>query len=469
MTSLPVWVFLLLTCNFSAFAAPVNPQINDVDMDFVKNYLKNFYQSKDEKSPKIRMDDDEILTKNLKKMQEFFHLNVTGKADLETLVMMKKPRCGVPDLGSFVLTSGNPKWQKTDITYRIVSYTSDMHPSDTDEAIRKAFDVWSNVSPLTFKRMYDGEADIMISFETRDHGDNSPFDGPDGILAHAFEPGKRIGGDAHFDKEELWTKEGSRGRNLFLVAAHEFGHSLGLSHSTDPGALMYPTYSYTEPRSFHLPQDDINGIQAIYGKSDSPIQPTGPTTPNACSAKTSFDAVTTMRGEMFFFKDRYFWRKHPQESSVDMHFISLFWPTLPSSIDAAYENFEKDQMFIFKGNKYWALNAYDVTIQAQSIYSLGLPKNVKKIDAVFSDPEAGKTYFFIGNKYWRYNEIEQSMEKGYPRNIVQDFKGVKPRIDAALYNNGHIYFFRGIRVYQFDPESRRIVHPIQRSNYWLNC
>lgn len=29
---------------------------------------------------------------------------------------------------------------------------------------------------------------------------------------------------------------------------------------------MYPTYSYTDPNEFLLPQDDIDGIQAIYGK-----------------------------------------------------------------------------------------------------------------------------------------------------------------------------------------------------------
>lgn len=56
------------------------------------------------------------------------------------------------------------------------------------------------------------------------------------------------------------------GYNLFIVLAHELGHSLGLSHSNDPGALMYPTYSYTDPSEFRLPQDDIDGIQAIYGK-----------------------------------------------------------------------------------------------------------------------------------------------------------------------------------------------------------
>lgn len=57
--------------------------------------------------------------------------------------------------------------------------------------------------------------------------------------------------------------------NLFLVAAHEFGHSLGLHHSEDQGALMYPTYPNTDPKHFRLPQDDINAIQFLYGKKIS--------------------------------------------------------------------------------------------------------------------------------------------------------------------------------------------------------
>uniref|UniRef100_A0A8C3IYE7 Peptidase metallopeptidase domain-containing protein n=1 Tax=Chrysemys picta bellii TaxID=8478 RepID=A0A8C3IYE7_CHRPI len=204
------------------------------------------------------------LTEKLEEMQAFFGLKVTGKPDVDTLEVMKKPRCGVPDIGQYVLTDGNPKWERKDLTYRIVNYTPDMNSADVDKAIQKAFKVWSDVSPLTFKRIYDGNADIMMSFETGDHRDNSPFDGPDGLLAHAFQPGNGIGGDVHFDEAESWTK-GSNGYNLFLVAAHELGHALGLSHSTDPGALMYPTYSYTEPNEFRLPQDDINGIQTVYG------------------------------------------------------------------------------------------------------------------------------------------------------------------------------------------------------------
>ncbi|KAL0182975.1 hypothetical protein M9458_022350, partial [Cirrhinus mrigala] len=137
------------------------------------------------------------------------------------------------------------------------------------------------------------------------HRDGYPFDGPNGFLAHAFPPFEGIGGDAHFDDDETFFYRSPQGYNLFLVAAHEFGHSLGLEHSRDPGALMYPTYVYRDMDTFVLPKDDVEGIQSLYGpnKDDGPNpKPTPPVTPNTCDPNLVLDAVTMLRGEIMFFK-----------------------------------------------------------------------------------------------------------------------------------------------------------------------
>jgi hypothetical protein len=52
---------------------------------------------------------------------------------------------------------------------------------------------------------------------------------------------------------------------LKIVAVHEFGHTLGLNHSDVEEAIMYPSLSSYNP-NFKLSQDDIDGIQSVYGK-----------------------------------------------------------------------------------------------------------------------------------------------------------------------------------------------------------
>ncbi|XP_071411226.1 matrix metalloproteinase-27-like isoform X1 [Pithys albifrons albifrons] len=466
MKDLSLW---LLMCVAVSNALPIDPEKdNKEDAKLVQDYLNKFYVVEPDPNLLGWKINVESTAERLKKMQQFFGLKVTGKPDNETLEIMKKPRCGVPDVGLYGFTL--PGWKKPKLTYRIVNHTPDMSKEDVDKAIQKAFKIWSAVTPLIFTRIHKGIADIMIAFGTKAHG-HCPryFDGALGVLAHAFPPGSGLGGDVHFDEDEDWTT-GSAGFNLFLVAAHEFGHALGLSHSNDQRALMFPNYAYISPSEFPLSPDDISGIQSIYGSPPNipDKKPVTPNSPKTCGSQMSFDAITTLRREVIFLKGRHLWRVYPDNSEAERELISAFWPTLPPAIEAAYENM-KDQILFFKGYKFWVINGYQVLFgYPKNIKTLGFPEGVKKIDAAVCNKNTGKTDFFIGDKYWRFDENSQSMEKGYPRLTANDFPGISQRIDAVFQQKGLFYFFQGSKQWEFDPIAKKVIQET-KSNSWFNC
>ena len=127
-----------------------------------------------------------------------------------------------------------------------------------------------NIQRLNLKKVELNEPrDIKISFCEQDHGDGFLFHGAGGVLAHGFYPGPGIGGDLHFDAEENWTyQETPSGHNLLIVAVHEIGHCLGLTHSQSADSIMYPSYKhelYKQSLDI-LSQEDIERIQKAYGK-----------------------------------------------------------------------------------------------------------------------------------------------------------------------------------------------------------
>lgn len=158
--------------------------------------------------------------------------------------------------------------RSTSLTYRFKNDTPDVPGLLEHQEVVRALATWADVIDvhLTEASLAGQNKCIEIAWETGAHGDGSPFDGPGGILGHAFYPAstispETIAGDVHLDDAEFW-QIGS-GIDVYSVALHELGHALGLGHSANPAAVMSAVYV---PGTIYagLRQDDLNGILTLY-------------------------------------------------------------------------------------------------------------------------------------------------------------------------------------------------------------
>ncbi|XP_070828929.1 matrix metalloproteinase-15-like [Chaetodon trifascialis] len=574
-----IQIFITLSSLLSLILCSTAANVPEEESFNAEAWLRKFGYLSQASRQMSTMQSAQILSKAISDMQRFYGLQVTGEMDPATVSAMRRPRCGLPDREAAEVDDGARKkryaltgqqWDKDHITYSVMTQLipSSLGEERTLVAIRKAFDVWRRVTPLTFEELpaeintnssRAALADILLLFASGFHGDMSLFDGEGGSLAHAFYPGPGVGGDTHFDADEPWTldNQNPEGVDLFLVAVHELGHALGLEHSDNPSAIMAPFYQWIHTHNFTLHEDDIKGIQYIYGPpviTDAPPtsppapdgepsddlptptssledEPTftpltdpppaspdptdasrrppgrpepspGPTSPpvlptsaptdpqpspepepvtpsirkddlpppppppppapprppklpdhqapNICDG--DFDTVTMLRGEMFVFKGRWFWRVRRNRVLDNYPMpISVFWIGLPSDIDAAYERHDGKFVF-FKDDRYWVFREADVLPgypQPLHEYGQGVPAH--KIDtAIWWEPN-GYTYFFSGDRYWRYNEETRTTDRDFPKpnsrwgRIPHSPKGAFLSDDAA-----YTYFYKGTNYWRFD-------------------
>ncbi len=156
------------------------------------------------------------------------------------------------------------------LTYHFDNGTPDISGAAEEAEVERGLNEWANYVQITFTRSTSTglNRSIDIKWASGEHGDGSAFDGPSGVLAHAFFPAspnpETIAGDMHFDEAETWSVNSDL--HQFTVALHECGHSIGLEHLTDPNAVMYPSYNGAVTG---LHASDIAAIQSLYATVSS--------------------------------------------------------------------------------------------------------------------------------------------------------------------------------------------------------
>ena len=425
---------------------------------------------------------------------------------------MRKARCGNPDLGTYDsisqpvnidrpaslsnnIQSRSSKtktrknntnthyWPKKELKWFISVYPKQQKSFQNQEQIRRiinqAFLDWQKYSGLKFQMASNSEtADLKIKFQSKDHDDGFPFDGRGATLAHAFYP---THGDIHFDDDELFTdsyKNENEQYTLRLVAAHEIGHALGLSHSFEEGALMYPVYQQFNA-TYELPLDDQREIQTFYGKPQVKHTTEQPTMTSTSSSNLlpvdnwcSGEFQTGCEGpnnELYLFKDNLVWRyqaKKKQAWDPQPKLINEHFPTLADTTITACAKSSIGYTYLFRDHRVWKLKTHWHADGPYVLHGKHYPQNPR-----VALRHQNSIYLIRNRLIYRLDEFDQ--EKELEMGTIDSILNPPPNefIHAGFTYNQHHYIFTKRFVYVYDAKHGNLLpnYPKSMVNGWFAC
>ena len=197
-----------------------------------------------------------------------------------------------------------PTWPVTQVHYYVNPVNTDLSPAAATAALQTGALAWSSQSQANFSFFYAGETSGTsttynlkneVIFRNHSEGD---------AIATAYtwsQAGTIVDADIIFWDGAYEYFTGSTGcyGGFFVedIAAHEFGHVAGISHSDVPGSTMFATVDRCSTGARSLGSDDLDRIEALYppnGVTRPASPPVGLTAyPSAGRTASSVDLAWT--------------------------------------------------------------------------------------------------------------------------------------------------------------------------------
>jgi Matrixin len=181
----------------------------------------------------------------------------------------------VATAGTVAYVLNGPGWGTRTVNYYINPANNDVSEEAAEAAIQAGAATWGSQSNADFRFYYMG----------RTSGSNVANNGKNEVFFRDTSAGNIVA-------ETYWWTDASRrlidtdvvfydgGMNFFTgssgcsngvyledTSAHEFGHALGLGHSSDPSATMYYLANWCDTSNRTLDSDDLSAVESLYPSS----------------------------------------------------------------------------------------------------------------------------------------------------------------------------------------------------------